>query len=94
MVQILSGHCRLNYYLHTIGYTDSAFCSCGTNDVESIEHFIFTCRLYEHLRPRMKLVASILFLDWPFDIEKIVENSHIYDAVQTFVLKSKRLDYN
>lgn len=92
MVQILSGHCRLNSYLHTIGYSDSAFCSCGSREVETIEHFIFTCRNYEHLRPRMKLVASILFLDWPFDIEKVIENKHIFSAVETFVIKSKRLE--
>ena len=82
MIQILSGHSRLNAYLHTIGYSDSSFCSCGMNKVETLDHFIFECNNYKHLRTSLKFVASVLFIEWPFKVEKIVDNDHLYSAFQ------------
>ena len=93
MAQILTGHFKLNAYLQTIGFSKTSFCDCNHNKVEDLDHFIFHCEKFDHLRNSMKFVSSVLFLPWPFNIELIVANDHLYEAIETFVIASRRLDY-
>ncbi|GAA93188.1 reverse transcriptase, partial [Aspergillus luchuensis IFO 4308] len=52
LAQLRTGHARLNKFLFSINRTDSATCRCGHGE-ESVEHFLFQCRNWDHLRTDM-----------------------------------------
>ena len=49
MINLRSGHDKLNEYLHKIGKVDSPYCACG-QDHESREHYLLMCTLHEEAR--------------------------------------------
>jgi hypothetical protein len=52
LVQLRTGKCRLNKYLHSIRATGSDQCSCG-QAAETVEHFLFRCRRWNSEREGM-----------------------------------------
>ncbi|OAQ58000.2 endonuclease/exonuclease/phosphatase [Pochonia chlamydosporia 170] len=52
LVQLRTGKCRLNRYLHSIRATGSDQCSCG-QAAETVEHFLFRCRRWNSEREDM-----------------------------------------
>ena len=52
LVQLRTGKCRLNKYLHSIRATGSDQCSCG-QAAETVEHFLFRCRRWNLEREGM-----------------------------------------
>jgi len=45
IVQLRTGHCRLNRYLHRFGLKNSPYCQCGYGK-ETVEHYLLECRNY------------------------------------------------
>ncbi|GIZ38771.1 hypothetical protein CKM354_000217300 [Cercospora kikuchii] len=52
LAQLRTGMSRLNGYLHRIGAAESDLCAC-TQATETVEHFLFRCRLWDDLRLQM-----------------------------------------
>ena len=51
-MQVLTGHCDLNYFLHKIGLMESPMCPCMMRE-ETIEHVIGECLMYIECRKRI-----------------------------------------
>ena len=51
MMQVLTGHCDLNYFLHKMELVDSPLCPCGLSE-ETIEHVIGECIMYINSRKK------------------------------------------
>ena len=54
IVQLRTGHCRLNKYLHGIGARNSPYCECGYGK-ETVEHYLLECNKYKKQRRQMRL---------------------------------------
>ncbi|OAQ61299.1 reverse transcriptase [Purpureocillium lilacinum] len=52
LIQLRTGKCRLNRYLHSIRATGTDQCSCGQAP-ETVEHFLFRCRRWNSERVGM-----------------------------------------
>ena len=52
LIQLRTGKCRLNRYLHSIRATGTDQCSCGQAP-ETVEHFLFRCRRWNSEREGM-----------------------------------------
>ena len=53
LVQLRTGHCGLNYYLHRFGIKESPLCECGYGK-ETVEHFLIECRRYRDQRSELR----------------------------------------
>ena len=49
LVQLRTGHCALNSYLHRFGKRNSPTCECGYGK-ETVEHYLLECRKYKEQR--------------------------------------------
>jgi RNase H len=56
IVQLRTGHCGLNHYLHRFGINGSPYCECGYGK-ETVEHYLLECRNYKE--PRKKLREAV-----------------------------------
>ena len=57
IIQLRTGHCGLNSYLHCFGLADSPRCNCGTGH-ETVEHFFLECPLYREQRTELRNKAG------------------------------------
>ena len=57
IIQLRTGHCGLNSYLHRFGLADSPLCDCGTGE-ETVEHFLLECPRYREQRAEMRNKAG------------------------------------
>ena len=57
IIQLRTGHCSLNSYLHRFGQIDSPLCECGTGP-ETVEHFLLECPCYSEQRTEMRTKAG------------------------------------
>ena len=59
IIQLRTGHCSLNSYLHRFGLADSPLCECGTGE-ETVEHFLLECPLYREQRTELRNKAGTM----------------------------------
>src|SRR6266496_1174942 len=52
IVQLRTGHCGLNHYLHRFGKRYSPYCECGMGK-ETVEHYLLECRRFKQQRKKM-----------------------------------------
>ena len=90
VTQIVTGHSRLNQHQHRFKFTDSALCSCGA-DVESVEHFLFHCKLYSSQRQIFKAVSARVTEVWPPVLADIPQVPVLWSAMCKFIVATKRL---
>ena len=99
-------HLREHKFRHNFNDTIDPFCLCGTNSVETNEHFLLHCPNYATLR--LKLFDSLRsnnILILPFVKSLIIEillygserfdkitNNIIISSVIDFIIQSKRFD--
>ena len=57
IIQLRTGHCGLNSYLHRFGIAESSTCECGTGQ-ETVEHFLLECPRYREQRSEMRRKAG------------------------------------
>ena len=58
LVQLRTGHCRLNKYLHRIRKKDSAMCECEQGE-ETVEHYLLECPKYREQRRGLRKEVGI-----------------------------------
>jgi len=58
IVQLRTGHCGLNYYLHRFGQTGSPYCECGYGK-ETVEHYLLECRKYKEQRKILRKEVGV-----------------------------------
>jgi len=44
LTQVLTGHCKLNFFLNNIGKTLDPSCPCGKG-IETVHHYLWVCQL-------------------------------------------------
>ena len=78
-IQLRTGHCGLNKYLHRFGIIDSASCECGSGQ-ETVEHFLLECPLYRVQRSVLRnkvgggrMRVDELLGDWKTIVEHTME---------------------
>ena len=87
----------LHQHLHSKNIVDSPYCTCG--DIEDTHHFLFVCHQFTDLR--RDLINSVSDICQPNlnvllcgDISLTFDqNKQIFEAVQEFIIKSKRFEY-
>jgi hypothetical protein len=90
-VQVLTGHCFLNYFLAKINRSASPLCLC-LSDIETVEHFLFNCTLFTELRVSFKYSVLSRGISWPPELSAILENEALWSELTKFVLATKRLE--
>jgi hypothetical protein len=90
-VQVLTGHCFLNYFLAKINRSASPLCLC-LSDIETVEHFLFNCTLFTELRVSFKYSVLSRGISWPPELSAILENEARWSELTKFVLATKRLE--
>ena len=99
-------HLREHKFRHNFNDTINPFCSCGTNSIESAEHFLlhcpnfplYRCSLFDSLRQKdiciLPYSSSYLvkILLFGNDKFKIITNKQILTSVIDFIIQSKCLD--
>ena len=91
--QIITGHCRLNFFLQTRGLTKSSICKCG-DDIETIHHFIFDCKNYERLRYKLRYYSFVLGIAWPPQLNLLIENPVLCVQFLVYIKNTKRLSFD
>ena len=66
IVQLRTGHCGLNKYLHRFGKRYSPYCSCGYAK-ETVEHFILDCPNKVQRKELKKMVGT-----WKMRIDRLL----------------------
>src|SRR5208282_2283107 len=54
VIQLRTGHCKLNKYLHSIDARYSPHCECGYGK-ETVEHYLLECNKYKDQRKQIRL---------------------------------------
>jgi ribonuclease HI len=85
---LLTGHNALGKYLFCIGAKPDPTCSCGAA-VESTEHFILYCPLYDNLRSELSASFNVVF---PSSLMSFTRSSRMLDLLRAFTLLSGRFD--
>jgi len=56
-MQLRTGLCWLNHYIHRFGRKETPYCDCG-NGKETVEHFFLECRKYAEQRKKLRKDAG------------------------------------
>ena len=97
---------REHKFRHNCNDTIDPFCLCGTNDLETSEHFLLRCHIYAYLRLRLfDNLRNNNMLLLPLENQLIVQillfgsenydssaNKIIISSVIEFIIKSKRFE--
>jgi len=89
--QILTGHCRLNYFQHRIQKATSPMCPCDA-EVETVQHHLFNCKRYEVERRSMIETCHKLSLPFPPPLELFPRIKDLWRELLIFTKTTKRLD--
>ena len=87
VVQLRTGHCGLNKYLHRFGKRYSPYCSCGYAK-ETVEHFILECPNYKVQRKELRKMVGI----WKMRIDKLLGDITLLKYTMEYVRTTKRMD--
>ena len=87
--QIMTGHCRLNYFLNKIGKVRSGDCLPGES--ETCSHFLFTCSFYFLQRFGMALELHSLGINYPFFPNSVISDKVLRKCLNRILYSSRRL---
>ena len=90
LTQVLTGHCRLNFYLHKINRKSSPRCACGATE-ETVTHFVFECTNHANHRMDFQALCVAEFHRYPPQLSDIASNVNIWKSFVTFITSTKRL---
>ena len=94
LIQVLSGHSRLNGFLNRIGKRDDPTCDCGIEE-ETMEHFLFSCPLHHMHRITLKNVALREgATSWPPPLAELAKSRKSLEALSSLCIKSGRLNFD
>ena len=87
IVQLRTGHCGLNHYLHRFGKRNSPYCECGMGK-ETVEHYLLECRKYKEQRKKMiKDIGK-----GRLNIERLLGQPQMIKHTVEFIKSTKRLE--
>ena len=87
LIQILTGHSRLNTFLHRIKVVKSDQCSCGLES-ESTEHYLLGCPIFSTKRAQFKNKCLVVLKPLP---PPPPPNLNILKSLKTFLIEIRRL---
>ena len=93
IIQVLTGHGRFNDYLFKFNIVNSPNCLCQ-NSVETVEHFLFFCPIFQPERSEFKSYICTTVKQWPPPLNIIIRNSTAWNKFKNFVFSTKRLLHN
>ena len=92
ITQVLTGHCKLNFFLNSIGKTLDPSCSCGKG-IETINHYLWVC-INEEVNRINTLKKACFSQGIPYPPENVLlfENPVLFQALGKFLSNSCRLN--
>jgi ribonuclease HI len=93
VLQLFTGHCRLNCYLHRFRCSPTAWCAqCHADEEETVEHFLFWCKAFETERSALKSAVCRTGTTWPPPLAAFTESQRLIRGLLKFIIQTKRLD--
>jgi ribonuclease HI len=93
VLQLFTGHCRLNSYLHRFKCSPTPFCAqCRENEEETADHFLFKCKTFESERRALKSIVCRTGISWPPRLAALTESQRLLRGLLKFITQTKRLD--
>lgn len=94
MTQILTGHCRLKFFLNSIGKSLNPVCDCGLA-IETVPHYLFYCPFENENRANTLIKTCFqLGLSFPPNPAALISNKVLYCSLQSFLSRSSRLNFS
>ena len=93
VTQILTGHCKLNFYLSNIGKSINPVCVCG-KAIDTVSHYLFNCTLEGE--NRIKTIIKACFsqgIPFPPNPVSLINNIVLFKSLQLFLKNSPRLEF-
>ena len=92
ITQVLTGHCKLNFFLNSIGKTLDPSCSCGKG-IKTINHYLWVC-INEEINRNNTLKKACFSQGIPYPPENLLlfENPVLFQALGKFLSNSCRLN--
>ena len=92
VTQILTGHCKLNFFLNSIGKTLDPCCSCR-KDIETVNHYLWYCSKEEINRSStLKKACFSQGILYPPENKLLFDNPVLFQALGQFLNNSCRLN--
>ena len=91
IVQLRTGHCGLNRYLHRFGLKKSPYCECGYGK-ETVEHFLLECRKYRDQRKELKKELRREEGWGQLRIERLLGDPKAIKHTMKYIKETKRLE--
>ena len=91
LVQLRTGHCRLNHYLHRFGLKNTSYCECGYGK-ETVEHFLMECRKYKDQRKEMQKQLRRGLGAWGMRMERLLGDPKAIKHTMKYVQETGRLN--
>ena len=93
VTQILTGHCKLNFYLSNVGKSINPVCVCG-KAIDTVSHYLFKCTLEGE--NRIKTIIKACFsqgIPFPPNPVSLINNIVLFKSLQSFLKNSPRLEF-
>ena len=87
IVQLRTGHCGLNRYLHRFGHKNSPYCQCGYGK-ETVEHFLLECRNYNEQRKKLRKEVRVVNMR----VARLLGDTKLIGHTVEFIKATGRLD--
>ena len=89
IARVISGHCGLNGFLSKIGVRSSPACCCG-EQIETFDHFLFHCPIWDTLRTPFKKAITDSNCCWPPKLADIPRINNVWSVFISLICASKR----
>ena len=86
LVQLRTGHCGLNRYLHRFGLKNTPYCECGYGK-ETVEHFFLHCPKYKEQRKKLRKEVR----GWNMRVDKLLGEPKLIGYTMEYVNETGRL---
>ena len=92
LTQVLTGHCKLNFFLNSIGKTLDPSCPCGKG-IETVHHYLWVCQLEELNRTNtIRRACFSQGIPYPPKNNLLLQNQVLFKALCKFLSNSCRLN--
>lgn len=88
LVQLRTGHCPLNAYLHRIQKADSPICAYCGNAPETVHHYLLECRAHDDSRRSMSKVVY----PGPKAMSILLSDPNVITVLFTYIHATRRFE--
>ena len=90
IMQLRTGHCHLNQYLHRLNIIEISECECGGGK-ETVDHFFPNCELFDEEQDRLRRVAGVQGVG----ISTLLGDMEIIrETVEHYIERTRRFEFN